>query len=86
LLRICEDNDLDDHPQVLLKRQWECHVYKMEQVEEEVKKKEVIYLDVTSNEKSSDEESVKERPKEVICLVDSSNDKNGKENVPKSKH
>jgi hypothetical protein len=47
----------------------------MEQVEEEAKKKEVIYLDDTSDEELPNEESVKEMPKEVICLVNLSNDK-----------
>jgi hypothetical protein len=30
--------------------------------------------------------SMKEMPKDMICLVDSSDDKNDKENVPNSKH
>jgi hypothetical protein len=46
-----------------------------------MKKMEVIYLDDTS-----DEDSLKEIPKEVICLVDSFNVRNDKENVIKSKH
>jgi hypothetical protein len=55
----------------------------VEQAEEEAKKMVVIYLDVTV-----DEESVKKMLKEVICLVDSSNDKNDKndkKNYPNSK-
>ena len=85
LLRICEDIDLDDHPWTLLKCQWQHHVNKTEQVMEEAKKKDVIYLDDTSDEEFSDEESMKEMAKEVIRLVDSSNDENEKENVRNSK-
>ena len=47
-----------------------------EQALEEVRKKDIICLDDTS-----DEESVKEKPKEVICLLDHSNDEHEKENV-----
>jgi len=47
-----------------------------EQALEEAKKKDIIYLDDTS-----DEESVKEKPKEVICLLDDSDDEHEKENV-----
>ena len=70
-----------------MKRQWELHVKNMKQAKweeeqalEEARKKDIIYLDDTS-----DEESVKEKPKEVICLVDASDDKNKRENVCKHK-
>jgi hypothetical protein len=85
-MRICEDIDLDVHPQVLLKHQWELHINEIEQAMDEAKKKDVIYLDDTSDERSSDKESMKKMPKEVICLVDSSNDETEKENFPNSKH
>jgi hypothetical protein len=52
---------------------------------EQVKKKAVIYLDDTSDEELTNEESMKETPKKVICLVDLSDDKNKRENVPNSK-
>jgi hypothetical protein len=55
-------------------------VNEMEQAMEEMKQKDVIYLDDTS-----DEVSMKEMPKEMICLVDLYNDKNEKENVPNRK-
>ncbi len=58
----------------------------MWETEEEAKKKQVVYLDDTS-----DEESVivmqmpKKTRKEIICLPDSSDDENDKENAPNSK-
>jgi hypothetical protein len=47
-----------------------------EQALEEVRKKDIICLDDTSNE-----ESMKEKPKAVIYLLDDSDDKKEKENV-----
>ena len=83
LLRKCEEENQDDHPRAVLKRQWELHVKNMkkarweeEQALEEAKKKDIICLDDTS-----DEESVKEKPRELICLLDDSDDEHEKENV-----
>jgi hypothetical protein len=83
LLRKCEEENQDDHPQAVLKWQWELHVNNMKQAKweeeqalEEARKKDIICLDDTS-----DEESMKEKPKEVICLLDDSNHENEKENV-----
>jgi hypothetical protein len=83
LLRKCKEKNQDDHPQAVLKWQWELHVTNMKQAKweeeqalEEARKKDIICLDNTSNE-----ESVKEKPKEVICLLDDSDDEHEKENV-----
>jgi hypothetical protein len=83
LLLKCEEENQDDHPRAVLKRQWELHVKNMkkakweeEQALEEARKKDIICLDDTS-----DEESVKEKPREVICLLDDSDDEHEKENV-----
>ena len=83
LLRKCKEENQDDHPRAVLKRQWELHVNNMKQAKweeeqalEEARKKDIICLDDTS-----DEESVKEKPREVICLLDDSDDEHEKENV-----
>jgi hypothetical protein len=83
LLRKCEEENQDDHPRAVLKRQWELHVnntkqakWEEEQALEEARKKDIICLDDTSNE-----ESMKEKPKEVICLLGDSDDEHEKENV-----
>jgi len=83
LLRKCEEENQDDHPRAVLKRQWELHVNNMKQAKweeeqalEEARKKDIICLDDTSNEKS-----MKEKPKAVICLIDDSDDEKDKENV-----
>jgi hypothetical protein len=71
LLRKCEEENQDDHPQAVLKRQWELHVKNMKQAKweeeqalEEARKKDIICLDDTS-----DEESVKEKPKAVHHFI-----------------
>jgi len=83
LLQKCKEENKDDHPQAVLKQQWELHVNNMKQAKweeeqalEEARKKDIICLDDTS-----DEESMKEKPKEVICLLDDSDDEHEKENV-----
>jgi hypothetical protein len=83
LLRKCEEENQDDHPQAVLKRQWELHVKNMKQAKweeeqalEEARKNDIICLNDTSDEKS-----MKEKPKEVICLLDQSDDEHEKENV-----
>jgi hypothetical protein len=73
LLRKCEEENQDDHPQAVSKRQWELHVNNMKQAKWE---EDIICLDDTS-----DEESMKVKPKEVICLLDDSDDESEKENV-----
>jgi len=86
LLRSCEEKDLDDHPRALLELQWKRHVDEMWKAEEEAKKKQVIYLDDTSDEESVIVMQItKKTRKEIICLDDSSDDENHKENVPNSK-
>jgi len=85
LLGKCKEENQDDHPRAVLKRQWELHVNNMKQAkweeeqaleEAKARKKDIICLDDTS-----DEESMKEKPREVICLLDDSDDEHEKENV-----
>jgi hypothetical protein len=79
-------DEKNDHPRALLERQWKRHVDEMWQAEEEAKKKQVIYLDDTSDEESLIVMQIPNKTrKEIICLDDSSDDKNDKENVPNSK-